>query len=99
MTPDDFYSVDSPPIPTEIIRKMRPVRKKFPDMPRFIRSHTIGDVEEWKKELTPRGPQKAPTKTKVTIRLSPEIVEHFKSQGKGWQSRVNEALPEYVKTH
>ncbi|MBT4289303.1 MAG: hypothetical protein HOD92_18415, partial [Deltaproteobacteria bacterium] len=65
MTPDDFYSVDSPPIPTEIIRKMRPVRKKFPDMPRFIRSHTIGDVEEWKKELTPRGPQKAPTKTKV----------------------------------
>ena len=90
MTPDDFYSVDSPPIPTEIIRKMRPVRKKFPDMPRFIRSHTIGDVEEWKK---------APTKTKGTIRLSPEIVEHFKSQGKGWQSRVNEALQEYVKTH
>ncbi len=96
MTPDDFYSVESPPIPTEMIKKMRPHKELFPDWPRFIRTHTTGDVEQWKRELTPRRPQKAPTKTKVTIRLSPRVVEHFKSQGKGWQTRVNEALLEYV---
>ena len=96
MTPDEFYSVESPPIPTETIKKMHPSREFFPDMPRFIRTHTTGDVEQWKKELTPRRPQKEPTKTKVTIRLSPRVVEHFKSRGKGWQTRINEALLEYV---
>ncbi len=39
-----------------------------------------------------RGPQKAPTKVPVSIRLSPEVVEHFKSQGPGWQSRIDAAL-------
>ena len=35
----------------------------------------------------------------VSIRLSPEIVAYFKSQGKGWQSKVNEVLREYVAAH
>ena len=96
MTPDDFYSVKSPPLTDEELSEMRPSREFFPDMPRFIRTHTTGDAEQWKKELTPRRPQKEPTKTKVTIRLSPRVVEHFKSRGKGWQTRINEALLEYV---
>ena len=43
-----------------------------------------------------RGPQKAPVKTPVSIRLNPEIVDYFKAQGKGWQTRINEVLAEYV---
>jgi uncharacterized protein (DUF4415 family) len=39
-----------------------------------------------------RGPQKAPTKIAVSIRLSPEVVKHFKSKGPGWQSRIDDAL-------
>ena len=39
-----------------------------------------------------RGPQKASTKVPVSIRLSPDVVEHFKAGGPGWQSRINEAL-------
>ncbi len=39
-----------------------------------------------------RGAQKAPTKAPVSIRLDQAVVDHFKAQGPGWQSRINEAL-------
>ena len=39
-----------------------------------------------------RGPQKAPTKKLVSLRLSPEVLSYFKSTGAGWQSRIDEAL-------
>ena len=32
-----------------------------------------------------RGPQKAPTKDSTTIRLSSDVIEHFRSGGPGWQ--------------
>lgn len=44
-----------------------------------------------------RGPQKAPTKVAVSLRLSPEVVRHFKAGGAGWQTRIDEALREIVK--
>jgi uncharacterized protein (DUF4415 family) len=39
-----------------------------------------------------RGPQKTETKVPVSIRLDRSVVDHFKAQGPGWQSRINEAL-------
>jgi uncharacterized protein (DUF4415 family) len=47
--------------------------------------------------LPKRGPQKAPTKIPVSIRLSPEVVRHFKAKGPGWQSRIDDALRKIVK--
>lgn len=44
-----------------------------------------------------RGPQKAPKKVHINIRLSEPVVEHFKKTGKGWQTRIDEALVELVK--
>lgn len=46
-----------------------------------------------------RGPQKHPTKVPVTVRYSPEVVEYFKATGEGWQTRMNDALREYVARH
>jgi uncharacterized protein (DUF4415 family) len=46
-----------------------------------------------------RGKQKALVKTQLTIRLDSEIVDFFKAQGNGWQTRINKALSEYIKTH
>lgn len=57
------------------------------------------------KELHPerparvRGRQRLPVKIPVSIRLNPEIIEFFKSGGKGWQSQINSVLNEYVKKH
>jgi uncharacterized protein (DUF4415 family) len=44
-----------------------------------------------------RGPQKAPTKKLVSLRLSPEVIEHFKATGPGWQTRIDGALLESIK--
>jgi uncharacterized protein (DUF4415 family) len=57
------------------------------------------------KDLTPeilarvarRGPQKEPTKVAVSIRLSPDVISHFKSKGPGWQSRIDDALRKIAK--
>jgi uncharacterized protein (DUF4415 family) len=46
-----------------------------------------------------RGPQKDPLKVPVSIRLSPEVVEYFKSQGKGWQTTIDNILHDYMKQH
>ncbi|MGO8758155.1 MAG: BrnA antitoxin family protein [Terracidiphilus sp.] len=44
-----------------------------------------------------RGPQKAPTKKLVSLRLSSEVIDHFKSTGRGWQTRIDGALREAIK--
>ena len=43
-----------------------------------------------------RGQQKAPLKVATTIRLSPEVIEYFKRDGKGWQTRLNSFLRDAV---
>ena len=50
-------------------------------------------------KLNVRGPQKAPTKERITIRLSPEVVQRFRDTGEGWQTRVDTALKEWLKSH
>jgi len=44
-----------------------------------------------------RGPQKAPTKKLVSLRLSPEVIDHFKATGPGWQTRIDSTLMESIK--
>jgi uncharacterized protein (DUF4415 family) len=44
-----------------------------------------------------RGPQKAPTKKLVSLRLSQEVIDHFKSTGPGWQTRIDTTLLESIK--
>ena len=39
-----------------------------------------------------RGPQAAPTKVLTSVRLDADILEFFKAQGAGYQSRINAAL-------
>jgi len=39
-----------------------------------------------------RGPQKEPTKVAISLRLSRDVVERFKADGPGWQTRMDEAL-------
>ncbi len=39
-----------------------------------------------------RGPQLSPTKVLTSLRLDADILDFFKSQGAGYQSRINAAL-------
>ena len=39
-----------------------------------------------------RSKQKSPTKERVTIRLDADLTAHFRSGGRGWQTRLNQIL-------
>jgi len=43
-----------------------------------------------------RGAQKRPTKVPVSVRLSSEVIEHFRAGGAGWQTRIDDALKEII---
>ena len=58
------------------------------------RDVTIEAVEQALAERRERlrGPQLAPTKQQVTLRLDPDVLAKFRATGPGWQTRANEAL-------
>ncbi len=50
--------------------------------------------------LVKRGrPPKSIPKKSTTIRLDAEVLEYFKAQGKGWQTKINDILHGYVDSH
>jgi uncharacterized protein (DUF4415 family) len=52
------------------------------------------------QQLRPMGRPKAEvTKERITIRLSPDVVAKFRATGRGWQSRMDKALREYLRDH
>lgn len=44
-------------------------------------------------------PKLANPKISVTVRYDAEVVERFKESGEGWQTRMNDALRDWLKTH
>lgn len=51
------------------------------------------------RKVGARGTQKSPTKERITIRLSRDVVERFRATGDGWQTRVDTALQDWLKRH
>jgi uncharacterized protein (DUF4415 family) len=67
------------------------------------------DAPEWTDEMFDRAdlyhgevlirrgrPPLAAPKRQVTLRLSPEVLDHFKAGGPGWQTRIDEALKQAI---
>jgi uncharacterized protein (DUF4415 family) len=46
-----------------------------------------------------RGANKRPTKEQVAVRYSPDVLAAFRATGRGWQTRMDEALRDWLKTH
>ncbi|MFJ1298470.1 BrnA antitoxin family protein [Pseudomonadota bacterium AL_CKDN230030165-1A_HGKHYDSX7] len=38
-------------------------------------------------------------KTATTIRFDADVIEAFRATGRGWQTRINDALRDWLKTH
>jgi uncharacterized protein (DUF4415 family) len=52
------------------------------------------------QKLVRRGRPKAEqVRERITIRLSPEVLEPFRASGPGWQTRMNAALADWLKSH
>lgn len=79
----DWDAVDIPELDAKKVARMRPAREVLPDV-----------VEAYRRS---RGrPPKETTKEQVTLRLDPEVLAYFRSQGRGWQTLLNDALKRLV---
>jgi uncharacterized protein (DUF4415 family) len=74
----DWGDVETPELTAEQIKELRPFAEVLPDLAASIRRG--------------RGPNKAPTKRLVSLRLSPEVIDTYKAGGPGWQSRIDADL-------
>ena len=79
MSPNNVFDKDNPEWTKKDFDKARPPQDILP-------------AEVLAAFPKTRGAQKAEKKIPVSIRLSPDVVEHFKSTGPGWQGRIDEAL-------
>ena len=50
-------------------------------------------------KLVRRGRPAGQTKASQTVRFDLDVLAAFKATGKGWQTRMNEALREWMKEH
>ncbi|PFG09005.1 MULTISPECIES: BrnA antitoxin family protein [unclassified Marinobacter] len=44
-------------------------------------------------------PKSESPKQSTTLRLDEDVIEYFKRDGSGWQTRLNEALRQYMSEH
>ena len=59
-----------------------------------------GWPEKFAKAAVRRGrPPVAKPKVSTTIRLSQDVIDHFKAGGRGWQTRIDKALREWIGKH
>jgi len=82
---------DTVELDDEWFAKARPASEVLPQ---------IFGVKLAREMLKPRGrPRAEHPKERINIRLSHEVVEHFKSSGDGWQTRIDSALRQFIAEH
>ncbi len=77
-TRKDWDEVQSDELTAEEMATAKPFAEALPGLAASIRRG--------------RGPNKAPTKTLVSLRLSGQVLEAYKAKGPGWQSRIDADL-------
>jgi uncharacterized protein (DUF4415 family) len=75
---------ENPEITPEVFAQMRPARELFAEM-------GIPMPQPRK-----RGPAKRPAKVAVSMRLSPDVLAALRATGRGWQSRAEAALRDWL---
>jgi len=63
-----------------------------------VTSRSLPELRE-KLAKRRRGRGRAPLKVPTTIRFDLDVLAGLKATGKGWQTRVNEAMREWLSTH
>lgn len=88
---DAGIAADPDTYEVEDFSRLRPAREILPEI---VGAKLAANL------LRPRGrPKASAIKRHVNIRLDPDIVESFKATGPGWQTRMNDALRDWLSTH
>ena len=69
---------DNPPLTDDDLRNARPATETHPQIVARYRGQ--------------RGVGKVPAKVLVSLRIDPDVIEHFRATGDGWQARINAEL-------
>jgi len=84
---------DNPEWTREDFRRARPAAEVLPP-------DLYAGLLAMNQEAKRRGrPKAAVTKERITIRLSPDVVQSFRATGDGWQTRIDAALRDWLKSH
>ena len=68
---------DNPEWTAGRVARARPFAEVFPDLA---------------ERISREGIVAGPTDEFLTLRLDPEVIEHFKASGPGWEARINQIL-------
>lgn len=55
--------------------------------------------EQFAQAVVRHGVKSAPKKEQITIRIDSDVLTWFRSQGKGYQTRINDLLRAYMKAY
>ena len=82
---------DNPEWSEQDIARARPASQVLPE---------LFGAQAVKAMLKPRGrPPADVVKDRITIRLSPDVTAAFRASGDGWQTRIDAALKDWLRTH
>ena len=83
---------EAPEANDEWFARARPAKEVLPGL--------LGDAAAQEMLKPRRGrPPAAQTKEHVNLRLDADIVQSFRRTGAGWQTRLNNALREWLRSH
>jgi uncharacterized protein (DUF4415 family) len=85
--PDTYELTD------EDFKRMRPASEVLPEL---FGAKLAAEMLKPKKNGRPRSES---PKIVTGIRLDPEVLTHFRASGKGWQTRINKVLSEWINEH
>lgn len=75
-------------------------REEYEEIPEITREMAAtGDLYIGGKLIRRGRPPKAKKKVAISIRLSEDVLEAFKFCGPGWQTRIDEALAQWLEEH
>jgi uncharacterized protein (DUF4415 family) len=84
---------DNPPITDAEFKRMKPAREALPAL---VGDKVAGELLKRRgRRPLPADERKVPT----TLRLDPDVLDAFKATGDGWQTRANDALRAWAKSH
>ena len=81
----------------EKLKKMNDKDIDYSDIPKLKNEDIVNmNFHKGTKELEKIMKNYRPIKKAITIRLDSDVLEYFKTQGKGYQSKINKILRDFV---
>lgn len=76
----------------ERLRNMKDEDIDFSDIPRTT-------PEMWAKGVIRKNFKPIPRKRQLTLRIDNDVIDFFKEQGRGYQTKINQLLRAYMEAH